>query len=649
MTRNRPTRAARRKGCKHPQPGSFLAVDTETTGHDIHHGCRPFIVSACDDEGEIFLWEWPVDPEKRKPIPPKREVKEVQACLDGAQSLVMHNAKFDIRALQSIGIKWTQNHWGKLEDTLVASHVLDSAESHGLKDLALRYLDIVDDDQQHLRDLVNEARRYARSYCPDWRIAETGDPHFPAVTRAPRDGWWVMDMWLPRALWLAGEDVPDDYQTVALTYASKDAERTAGMWLIQRDALEEMEGEDHYATRLKLLRITYAMEQRGISFSPDKLMKVSYEFSHEAEMSEAVAMTLADGQVDNLRSSKQLQGLLYGTFNFKPIKQTKTGWAVDAETLDALVTQQSKRSKGVRFVENLKATRSYRKAVDYLSAYRASGVKTREGMFLRPSFNVTGTATTRLSGQDPNPQNISKKERINLRQIFGPVEGREWWAMDYSNIELRIFAYASGDKRLIQAFEEGQSVHMVIAEELHPEQVRKLGPEAFQKTDAYRWTKNGNFSLIYGASKRKADATYKVDGAYERIRSRFPSIDKFMAAKYRDARKRGYITTLGGYPLIVPRDGPHKAVNYFIQGSAGWAMVLAMVRVAEYLDTLQDHHLIMTIHDELDMDFPKGTPRKIPKQVKRLMEQSGEDLGIPTPVDADLITTNWAEGKGVKL
>ena len=595
-------------------------------------------------------WRWDVDPETRSPLVDPDDLAQIQNLVDQGGPLIFHNAKFDIRALTRAGITWGQDHWDRIEDTLIGSHVLASSDSHGLKDLAVRHLGIPTDDQEGLRSAVNDARRWARTKFPSWRIAAPEDPHFPALRRSPRSGWWVMDMWLPRAVAQADPESPREWMDVLDTYALGDAERTMSLWALEKVALAQEGLVPIYHTRRDLLRITYQMEERGISLDPKRLQEITDHYQVEAVQAATRALNLADGTVDNLRSPKQLQGVLYGSFGFIPEKETKTGWATDADTLDLLKGQKRKVHKGVRFIENLLKTRKFSKAVDYLTSYRLSAMKSDQGgLVLRPSFNVTGTATTRFSSHDPNAQNISKKEGMNLRQVFGPDPGREWWSFDYSNVELRIFAFASGDRRLIKAFESGQSVHLVIAEELHPQEFRRLGPEKFSKTDRYRWTKNGNFSLIYGASERKADATYRVPGAYQKIRSRFPLIDRFMESHYQDARKNGFVTTLGGYRLQIPPDGPHKAVNYFVQGSAGWAMVKAMIRVADYLEDQEDHHLIMTIHDELDMDFPRKTPLRIPRKVKRLMEKSGEDIGVPTPVDADLIRTNWAEGEGRTL
>ena len=62
----------------------IISLDTETTGLDIRHGAKPFIVTTCDEVGEHRDWEWWVDPLTREPIIPKKELRQVQELIDGA-------------------------------------------------------------------------------------------------------------------------------------------------------------------------------------------------------------------------------------------------------------------------------------------------------------------------------------------------------------------------------------------------------------------------------------------------------------------------------------------------------------------------------------------------------------------------------------
>jgi DNA polymerase I-like protein with 3'-5' exonuclease and polymerase domains len=653
-------------------PGDLYALDTETTGLDILHGCRPFMVQACHSKTyDVLVWEWDVDPLTREPIIPDEDFIELVEFLN-SNHFVLHNAKFDTRALEALGLP--RINFEHCHDTHLAAHVLMSAESLKLKDLALRLLDFDDDDQKDLREAVNKARMIGRKL--GWRIAKQGDPHFPAA-KTPKDGWSVMDYWLPRAVAQHCHYSPEHpWWTIAKVYGSLDVERTIALWELFQEGLEEEGLWYQYKTRQRLLRVTYEMESAGVTFSSPKIAAVKPDYEEKQIKAEKKCYSLANKEMDNLNSSQKMQTTLFKHFKLKPGKRTKSGAnSVDKDVLASLLHQAQPGSKAEQFITNLIDSRAYDKALDYLDGYSKYGVEVKPAWwFLRPNFNISGTATTRFSSDNPNMQNVSKKEKINLRQVFGPMPGREWWAMDFSNIEMRIFAFCSGDRKLIELFENGQSVHYAFCEALWPKEFAQCLRDGVEFKDRYestlyQWCKNGNFALIYGAGIKKADTTYHVTGAYDLIRKKLPLIDKFMSAKDSEARRHGYITTLGGYRLQVPEKRPHVAVNYFVQGTAGWMMINAMLRVYEYLQNLDDYRMIMTIHDELDFDFPvaaaskkplgyaKGKEGKIPLHygnipvaydVKRLMEDNSEFCDFATPVDVERHADNWAVGERIK-
>jgi len=659
----------------------MISLDTETTGLNLHHGCRPFFVSTCSDKGKLRWWEWDVNPKTREPIIPEEDRAQIRNYLAKQKRIVYHNAKFDIRALDRIGI--APPDWGKVHCTLIGHHVLASAQSHKLKDLALGLLDIEDDDLTDLIEASNKARRIGKKH--GWRVAKPLDPHFPALKRfAKKDPGWCFDTWLPRAV-AKQEKYPTKlirdtksingrklllgrhpWWDVLKKYGLRDAERTIALWQLIEDGLKSEGLWKLYLVRRKLLEITYRMEETGITLDPKRLEAVSEDFAAETLHSQKICWSTSAGHIDNLASPKQLQGALFGYFKLKPAGQTEKSnpnnptFSTDKDALQIIQAQVPSKSKAYQFIKHLGKVRQYGRAVDSLQSY---GLSSRRGHIvytnkpaytyyrLHPNFNITGTATTRFSSHDPNAQNISKQEAVNLRQVFGPLPGSVWYAADYSNIELRILAYESGEKELIRAFEAGESVHMVIAEQLLPDMVRRLGHAKFKKTERYQWIKNGNFSIVYGASEKRADATYRIPGAYRKIRKTFTQVSKFMDFKGKEGRDKGYVTCLGGYRLQVPGKKPYVSLNYFIQGSAGWALIKAMIRCDEYLQDLgPGHDMIMCVHDELVFSFKKSRTNfgKV-RELKRLMEMSGNDIGLPTPVEIDIIKTNWAEGKELEL
>jgi DNA polymerase I-like protein with 3'-5' exonuclease and polymerase domains len=275
---------------------------------------------------------------------------------------------------------------------------------------------------------------------------------------------------------------------------------------------------------------------------------------------------------------------------------------------------------------------------------------------LHPHINITGTSFTRQSFSSPNLQNVGtgKEEEgadgekvleYQLRVCFGPQPGRLWLDVDYSNIELRIWAYSCGNKEFIRCFEQDYSVHLLIAQELHPE-LKRMSDDDAKETKSYKKTKNGNFAIIYGSSPFQADRTYGVSGAYDKISARFPEVRSFTQKLHRLVEAQGYIETLCGYRLYIPLDEPHKAVSGFVQGSAGDIIGFAMSDAHQWLCRRPelDIHLPLQVHDQLVFDCPANTNRQHLRSLLGLMESQGKRIGIPLPVSAKLCQTNWTEG-----
>jgi DNA polymerase I-like protein with 3'-5' exonuclease and polymerase domains len=325
---------------------------------------------------------------------------------------------------------------------------------------------------------------------------------------------------------------------------------------------------------------------------------------------------------------------------------------------------------------------------------------------LYSSVNPTGTDTLRFSSSNPNSQQISKQDIVEFgeksghsaRYMFGPAPGREWWSMDAKNIELRIPAYEAGEKAMINLFEHPNdppyfgSNHLLFFDILHPDLFAKHGAEVKEVfgDSWYQWTKNGDFAVQYGAvaDSGTADRAYHVPGAQARIESHLKHIKK-LSQKYIDlANKQGYVETLPdktvdpkhGYPLFCTRSRwgnvkPTVPLSYHTQGTAMQWTCKGMIRSYDFLKQRNERkkpefhaYMNLQVHDEIVFDFPKSPvdPREVKrykedgfnylrtnlpdiKQLKKLMEQGGDDIGIPTPVSLKYHPVSWGEGFSISI
>lgn len=209
----------------------------------------------------------------------------------------------------------------------------------------------------------------------------------------------------------------------------------------------------------------------------------------------------------------------------------KTGEpSLDKNCLESYEVLLPQHSRQLAFVRNLRAKRKRDTAIAYMEGYRkfwkpwvpawpgAVDPVTGAGWYvLHPSLNQTGTKTLRWSSSNPNEQNISKQEGFNLRYLFGPAPGREWWSMDAKNIELRIPAYESMEPEMVNLFERPDdapyygSIHLLNFHTVYPDiwekELRevgfdKVGPHCKKKYAAswYQFCKNGGFCVPMNTS-----------------------------------------------------------------------------------------------------------------------------------------------------
>ncbi len=243
---------------------TIVAIDTETTGVDFHHGATPFFVTICKEGQKPTYWEWDVDPITREVDVPgngyQSEFDEVLEEIKEANRIVGQNIKFDVKAMNQLHEGLVNGwEWEKTYDTLTAGHILASNQPHNLTSMALHYLGYdMEPLEKDLERVVQECRRYCRSHLPEWRIAKEGDPSLPSLkagTTRKEERGWKFDTWLPRALALElGHSDDHPYFHVLASYANADSEVTLALWQVMEETLRDRDLWEIFLARMKTLR-----------------------------------------------------------------------------------------------------------------------------------------------------------------------------------------------------------------------------------------------------------------------------------------------------------------------------------------------------------------------------------------------------------
>jgi DNA polymerase I-like protein with 3'-5' exonuclease and polymerase domains len=673
------------------------SLDTETTGLDLHHGAKPYLITTCDLQDENMWWEWDVNPLNREPIVPKKELLEVKKVLRRGKN-VLHNSKFDAKALHQIGVELD---WSRVEDTLVAAHLYHSSSNKDLTALALKHLKVnVLPYEEEIKRVTTEARQLAKKEYPSWRISTPGLPDMPSIKASSdkeEDKPWKSDMWLPRAI-AKDRKYPEGHPwwEACSNYANSDTAVTIGLYRFFRKWMKEEGYISLYKERLKALPILFDMEMKGITYNHDRLEDLRSEYKEEYDRKSTRCKIIAGTLNFELELPKAAMNNSLREFcfdkdklNLPVIKRTKSGGpSLDKSAKeDYLVTLGGRQ---LNFLKSLNTRGKLATSLGYMESYEKfslpmSGFE-EEWRVLHSSLNLTGTSTLRMSSHNPNQQQISKLEDElhgrNLRYLFGPPPGKEWWSLDYDNLELRIPAYECKEPAMLELFEFPDnapffgSYHMLIVSILYPEEwggcLRKAGPEGAAelfkkrfKSTLYQWTKNGNFAEMYGAIDRDdgegtADKAYHMKGAQKRIASKLMEKKKLNEKYIHFAQQNGFVYTLPdsevspehGYPLMCSRVGwgkikPTIPLNYHVQGTACWVMMRAMTKIHSYLSTLgEGYRIVMNVHDEVVLEMPyrkeKGNLPKLQK-VKKLMESMGPCVGVKLTCGIDYHPNSWSQ------
>jgi len=672
----------------------IVSFDTETTGLDLFHGARPFFASVTFEDDTQKWWGWSVDPMTRQVKTQQDDLDEIFEIIQSADSIVGQNIRFDVHAMTRLDSRFAAWPWDKTDDTLVAAHLLGSNQQKDLTTLAVRYLKI--DISKYENDL-HEAVKKARSYCKrkefveefgEWALADEDRPDMPSAGGKV----WKADYWLPKAMYDRLEWVREehpDWATLLQEYCNADTAVTLAVWRVMESEIDRLQVEKQYLSRMQILPVIWRMEEDGLTVIEKNLDELTAHYLEVSQASGDLCSGIAHSLGYDLVLPKTSVNKSLSTFMFNVLKVPqyhKKKAKTDNPTLDKnamaeYLTVLPERSKGLAFVRALTRKRKVDTSLSYMESYRRFGISEGGGVFrLHPSINPVGTAVTRRSSSAPNEQNISNKkddEGLNLRHAFGPGPGREWWSMDYQNIELRIPSYEAGEEAMIELFENPDeppyfgSNHLLNAHILWPKEFEEClrNGESFKdkyKGTLYSWTKNGGFAIQYGAieSSGTADRAFHQVGAQRKLQNRLGKINDLNRFMIEHAERHGFVYTMAdktvdpskGYPVICTRgfDGkilPTTPLSYHIQGTAGWCTGKALIRCFKQLEdwnTIEgkrNYKIVAEVHDELVFDFPKRGKLNLPKinKLKSLMEESGDDIGVPLTVSVSYHPDNWGE------
>lgn len=502
---------------------------------------------------------------------------------DASKKKCGQNLKYDCHVLANHGVALA----GIVDDSMLASYVLESHQRHNMDDLARRHLG---ENTVSYEEICGKG--------------------------AKQIGFGEVDV------------------DIAANYAAEDADITLRL---NQFLAGELRGDLEKVYRdieLPVAEVLFKMERHGVLIDRDKLAAQSHQLGSQMLELEQQAYALA-GQPFNLNSPKQLQEILFGklAISTKGVKKTPSGgYSTDESVLEQLALDHPlpKCILEYRGLAKLKST--YTDKLPTLIYPQTGRVHT--------TYSQAVAITGRLSSNDPNLQNIPVRtaEGRRVREAFIAPAGWQIVSADYSQIELRIMAHLSDDEGMLKAFASGEDIHRATAAEVFGVDLSSV------TSDQRRAAKAINFGLIYGMSAFGLAAQLDIERSaaqqyIDRYFMRYPGVAEYMQTTREKAREQGYVETVFGRRLYLPdiklsnparRAGAERAaINAPMQGTAADLIKLAMIAVQDWLehDRLQSK-LIMQVHDELVLEVPQAELDLVKQKLPAIMAGVAE-LKVP--------------------
>ena len=351
--------------------------------------------------------------------------------------------------------------------------------------------------------------------------------------------------------------------------------------------------------------------------------------------------------------TNEIAGLRFGRTVDNPKWISANGFSTSKDILVYL--EGIARSKGNTKAEQfLSSVRRLSAVETYLSSFVegiATHVKPDGKLHVRLLQHRTGTG--RLSGADPNMQNMPRGGTFPVKRVFkSRWDGGSIMEAAFAQLEFRV-AFLSQDKTAIDEVSTGFDVHSYTA---------KVITDAGQPISRQE-AKSHTFAPLYGASgfgRTKAEAAY-----YQQFTTKYSGIAKWHESLANEALRTGKITTPSGREFAFPDvERRHyggvtfftQIKNYPVQSFATADIVpISLIYIDKMLEINKLNSCIVnTVHDSIVIDVHPNEKEKVLKIINRTNEVLTSlvnkrwdiNLNVPLLLEAK-IGPNWLDTKDV--
>jgi DNA polymerase-1 len=293
-----------------------------------------------------------------------------------------------------------------------------------------------------------------------------------------------------------------------------------------------------------------------------------------------------------------------------------------------------------------KAVRDYRSAAKLVGTYGLDWLKhAAPDSRVYPSWNQIGASSSgRMSCSKPNMQQLPRD--LRYRRCFAAPPGRILVKADYSQIELRIAAKLTGERRMLEAYQKGEDLHTLTAAAL-------LDKPRSTVTKADRQlAKAINFGLLYGQGAKGlvayALSSYGVQLTLDQAtahREAFFRTYPGLRAWHRGigaTNKRAIETrTLTGRRRLDVMRFTEKA-NTPVQGTGADGLKRALALLWERRDRCPEAFPVLFVHDEIVVECAEDQKSQATDWIRDAMRDGMKPIIDPVPVEVEVsIGRTW--------
>jgi len=352
----------------------------------------------------------------------------------------------------------------------------------------------------------------------------------------------------------------------------------------------------------------------------------------------------------NWNSPKQVAKILFEDWGLTPLELTKSG---APSTAEGILQRLSGQHEGIDLL--LKHREVSKQVSSFIEGWKKFlGPDSR----MHPNFKLHGTVTGRISCSDPNLQQVPRDKAI--RTLIGAPPGYKFLECDYSQVELRIAAMISGDKTMLEIFNDPNGdIHRSTAAVVTGKDPKDVTKDERKKAKAV------NFGFLYGMSAKKfmeyARDKYQTTLTPEEakdFRDRF--FAKYSGLPMWHQRQRVYVRQYGcvkgpngrirHLPDIMSPDesvraqAERNAINSPVQGFGSDMTMMAVIALHSMFKP-EELRIVGTVHDAILMEVREDLADKILDIIRPVIEHPPllDKFGveIPLPIVTDAKWGDW--------